>query len=134
MKKLKLILWLIFIGIIGLVVYQNQEYLLAKQSMLFNFYISEEYQSPPMPNAVWFLSCLVIGFLISYFSNLVDRFRSSKIQKELTSKIDSQIDMISKLRSQLESQSLNTSAASSETTESPNIPPDPEASDQSSNA
>jgi ABC-type transport system involved in multi-copper enzyme maturation permease subunit len=126
MKKLKLILWLIFIGIIGLIVYQNQDYLLAKQSMLFNSYLSEPYQSPPMPNAVWFLSCLVIGFLISYFSNLVDRFKSSKIQKELTAKIDSQIDMISKLRSQLESQGMNSSAAPSETVENQSIPPDPQ--------
>ena len=124
MKKLKLILWVIFIGIIGLIVFQNIEYLLAKQSMLFNFYFREPYQSPPMPNAVWFLSCLVIGFLISYFSNLVDRFKSNKIQKELTAKIDSQIDMISKLRNQLETQGMNSSTTPSEVTDNQSMPTD----------
>lgn len=124
MKQLKLILWIIFIGILGLIVFQNLEYLLQKQSLLFNFYVSEPYQSPPLPNAVWFLACLVIGFLISYFSGLVEKYKSGKIQKELRSKLDSQIDMISKLRSQLESQATVSSETSSETPENQDMPPE----------
>lgn len=124
MKKLKLILWLIFIGIFGLIVFQNQEYLLMKQSLLLNTYLSEPYQSPPIPNAIWFISCLVIGFLISYFSNLVERYRSGKIQKELSAKIEAQIDMISKLRTQLEPQGADTS---SEPDEIINVPSEPQA-------
>ncbi len=133
MKKLKIFLWVILIGILGLIMFQNKEYLLEQQSMTFNFYVSEEYQSPPLPNGVWFLACIVIGFLVSYFFNLVDRFKANRTQKELQAKIDSQIDMISKLRSQLETIETPLSETSPiEPVEDTSSTPDPQIPNQPS--
>lgn len=124
MKKLKIVLFLLFIGIIGLIVFQNKEYMFMEQGLQFNTYLSDPYYSPPFPNAIWLVLCIAIGFLVSYFSNLVERYRSNKVQRELNAKIESQIDMISKLRAQLEPQGAGVGTESQDTDQSTEAPPD----------
>jgi len=103
MKKLKILLWIIIIGFIALVFFQNKDFFIAKQGLKLNLYFAGPYQSPELPHVLWFLATLSIGLLISYFYGLAERFKLKKIIKGLNAKIDTQMEMISQIRSELES-------------------------------
>ncbi|MBW2368732.1 MAG: LapA family protein [Deltaproteobacteria bacterium] len=107
MKKVKVVLWFILIGFVSLVFFQNQEFLLSKQTIALDLYLTEAFQSPELPNAVWFAAALFIGLLLAYFVSLVERFRSNKTIKELKSKLNSHADMVSRLRTELESTKIS---------------------------
>jgi hypothetical protein len=113
MKKVKIALWVILLGITALIAYQNKAFFLEKQSFTVNFYIGDIHQSPQWPNAVWFLACFSLGLLIAYFFGLMERFRSNRTIKDFKAKTESLLDMISQLRKELESRkSLSTPAPS----------------------
>lgn len=111
MKKFKIALWIILLGMICLIGYQNQNYFLEKHSLMVNFFIGGIHNSPEWPNVVWFLACFAIGLLIAYFFSLMERFRSNKTIKDYKAKTDSLLDMISQLRQELESRKSPAPAA-----------------------
>jgi hypothetical protein len=103
MKNLKIVLWLILVGITALIVFQNWEFFSLKKSLMVNVYLAPHYNTPELPYAVWFFACFFIGLLIAYFFSLMERFKSRKTIKELNAKTDSLLEMISQLRKELES-------------------------------
>jgi uncharacterized membrane protein YciS (DUF1049 family) len=103
MKKLKIILWVIIVAFIALVFFQNRDFFISKQGLILNLYFTNAYQSPKLPLIVWFLATLMIGFLISYLFGLTERFKLKKVIKGLKAKTDTQMEMITKIRSELES-------------------------------
>ena len=82
MKKIKLIIWLIIIGLLGTIMYQNRDFFLAKQSLGIDL-ISSQYQSPEIPTALFFTAFFLFGWLIAYLFSLADRFRAAKTIKGL---------------------------------------------------
>ena len=102
MKKLKIILWIIILAFVALVFFQNKDFFLGKQVLTLNLYFTNAYQGE-LPLIVWFLITLIIGLLISYFFGLAERFKLKKVIKGLKAKIDTQVEMITKIRSELES-------------------------------
>lgn len=102
MKKSKIVFWLIIIAVVGLIVWENMEFFAKTQSFTLNTYLADPYVSPPLPHGVWFLACFVIGFLIAYFSSLMESFKAKKTIKELLAKADSHRDIIAQLRRALE--------------------------------
>ncbi|MFH0725279.1 MAG: LapA family protein [Pseudomonadota bacterium] len=103
MKKVKILLWIILLGITALIVYQNKTFFLEKHSFTVNFFVGDILHSPEWPNIAWFLACFFLGLLIAYFFSLMERFRSNKTIKDLNAKTESLLDMISQLRKELES-------------------------------
>jgi hypothetical protein len=103
MKKLKLIPWIILVVFIALIFFQNKDFFIAKQGLKLNLYFAGPYQSPELPQIIWFLATLSIGLLISYFYTLTERFKLKKIIKGLKAKIDTQMEMITQIRGELES-------------------------------
>ena len=103
MKKLKIILGIIVVVFIALVFFQNKDFFISKQGLNLNLYFKDAYQSPELPLIVWFLTALIIGLLISYFLGLTERFKLKKTIKELKAKIETQMEMITQIRSELES-------------------------------
>jgi uncharacterized integral membrane protein len=103
MKKVKIALWIILLGLTALIVYQNKTFFLEKHSFTVNFFVGGIQQSPEWPNVAWFLACFFLGLLIAYFFSLMERFRLNKTIKELKAKTESLLDMISQLRKELES-------------------------------
>ncbi len=82
MKKVKIAFWIILIGFFATIVYQNQEFFLAKQSLVINL-LFQTYYMPETQNAVLCAAFFLLGFLIAYISGLTERFRSSKTIKGL---------------------------------------------------
>ena len=103
MNKVKFVIGILIIGLLGLIVHQNQELFLNKQSFRLYLFVTDEYQAPDLPNAVFFLACFLIGLLISYFFSLSERFKSKKMIKNLSASVDSHIRELSALKGEVES-------------------------------
>jgi len=85
MKKVKLILWLLVLGFMGLVIFQNEGYFLdTEQTLRLNLWVFPEYHSPKLPMVYFDLVFFVYGLLVAYFFGLPERFRSRRAIKRLT--------------------------------------------------
>jgi uncharacterized coiled-coil protein SlyX len=109
MQKVRIIVWVIISGFIGLVLFQNKVFFLEKQIFDIDLMI-KQYHSPEIYNGALFLGCLLTGLLLSYFSSLLERFKAKKTIKHLDAqvttyndKIDSYNKKIASLESELAS-------------------------------
>jgi len=98
MKKATLIIWVIILGFIALVIFQNQTFFLAKNSLRLNFGISEEYLSPQLPNAVILLIFFFSGVIIAYLFSFSARFKAKRTIKKLNTNIATNINELSELK------------------------------------
>jgi len=115
MKKIKILLWVIFLGLIAIIFFSNKDYFLVKQSIQINIPFSEPFQIQELPNAIYFLIFFLAGFLIAYFISLSERFKSKKTIKNLNAAATSQLEEISVLKKEidsLKSSAFNSQAAS----------------------
>ena len=115
MKKVKIVLWVIFLGFIAIIFFSNKDYFLAKQGIQINIPFSEPFQIQELPNAIYFLVFFLAGFLIAYFISLSERFKSKKTIKNLNAAATSQLEEISVLKKEidsLKSSAFNSQAAS----------------------
>lgn len=87
MKKVKVVLWVLFILFLALVYYQNQDYFLTRQSLEINFLI-DGYTTPPIPNIMFILGSFIVGFLACSFFNLLARFQSITTIRELSEELE----------------------------------------------
>ncbi len=86
MKKVKLAFWLILVGLMGIVFWQNQAFFLEKKSVGIN-YVVGSYQSPELQIVLYFLIFFLAGLLISYFHSLSERFAARKTIKKLNEEL-----------------------------------------------
>jgi len=85
MKKVKLIIWLLVLGLMGLVIYQNEGYFLnTEQSLRLNLWVVPEYHSPQLPMVFFYLVFFLYGLIVAYLFGLPERFRNRKSIKRLT--------------------------------------------------
>ena len=113
MKKVKIALWIIFLGFIAIIFFSNKDYFLAKQGIQINLFFREAFQIKELPNVVYFLIFFLAGFLIAYFISLSERFKSKKTIKNLNAAATSQLEEISVLKKEMDS--LKSSAFNSQT-------------------
>ena len=78
MKNIKIAFWVIFIGFIVLLLFQNQNIIVAKQSFKLDLMVADEYHTPELPNGIVYFVCLLMGFFIAFFTGLADRFKFKK--------------------------------------------------------
>jgi len=102
MKKTKYIFYLLFLAVIGLFGYQNQDFFMAKTSLRFDPFIREPYQIQALPNAVLFLVAFLAGLLLAYGYSLSGRFKSGRTIKQLNATVAGQAEQISHLRGDTE--------------------------------
>ena len=86
MKQVKLIFWLLILGFMGLVFFQNKAFFLVKNSLQIDLWF-EKYTIPEIANGLYFLGCFLIGLLLAYFYQLPERFRSGKNIKQLNAEV-----------------------------------------------
>lgn len=103
MKKVKIVLWIIFLGLIAIIFYSNKDYFLFKQGIQINIPFAEPFQIKELPNATYFLIFFLAGFLIAYFISLSERFKSKKTIKNLNAAATSQLEEISVLKKEIDS-------------------------------
>ncbi|MDY6822472.1 MAG: LapA family protein [Thermodesulfobacteriota bacterium] len=100
MKKIKIGFWLIVIGLIALVIYQNRDFIFIQHHFGVDL-LFVSYQTPEWPNIVILLGFMVVGFLAAYIPGLTHRFRSNKTVKELNRRLKTYSDKINALEREL---------------------------------
>lgn len=102
MRKFKILLTLLILAVLGTIFYQNKGYFLAAPLITFNVYF-RQYEFSTVSNATMILGAFVVGVLLTYFMTLAQRYRTSKMVKNLQETISQQQEAIAGLRSQMES-------------------------------
>jgi uncharacterized integral membrane protein len=103
MKKTTLIIWAIIFGFMALVIFQNQAFFMARQSLRINFGIFDVYHAPEFPIAVIFLIFFLAGIVIAYLFNFPARFRARQTIKKLNATIASHNSEVAGLKSEIQS-------------------------------
>ncbi len=101
MGNLKTGLWIVIVGFVVLLFFQNQEVFLAKRTLRMDLLFAN-YQSPELPDVLLFICTFIIGYLISYFVNLSSRFKFKKLIKQLHSTLDAQQKELTGLKSEID--------------------------------
>ena len=101
MGNLKTGLWIVIVGFVVLLFFQNQEVFLAKRTLRMDLLFAN-YQSPALPDVLLFICTFIIGYLISYFVNLSSRFKFKKLIKQLHSTLDAQQKELTGLKSEID--------------------------------
>jgi uncharacterized integral membrane protein len=102
MKKFKIATWAVLIGFIIILIYQNQNFFLGKQSLRINLLVAD-YQTGAIYNLLLFFICFVAGLLLGAYFVLMDRLKYKKKLKTLNAQNDSHLAEIKTLQRELES-------------------------------
>jgi uncharacterized integral membrane protein len=100
-KRVKIGVWVIVIGFLALMVFQNQNFFLARQSLGLNLYF-KNYSLPEVVNIFLFFICFLAGLLFAAYFLFFDRFKLKKINKTLNTTINTHLEKISSLEKELE--------------------------------
>jgi uncharacterized integral membrane protein len=101
MKKATLIIWVIIFGFIALVIFQNQTFFLAKNSLNFNLGVLAPYQSPELPNWVLVLFFFFFGLIIAHLFSLSARFKARRTIKKLNIAVTTHDKELSELKREI---------------------------------
>jgi len=102
MKKATLIIWVIIFGFVALVIFQNQAFFLAKNSLNLNLGVLAPYHSPELPNAVLVLFFFFSGLIIAHLFSFSARFKAKRTIKKLNSAITTHDNEVSELKREIE--------------------------------
>lgn len=101
MKKIKNALWIIIIGFIGLVMFQNKDFFMARQSFGVDLGFVN-YEIPEIYNAILFFAFFAIGLLVAYCFSLFGKYKANKIIKDLKTSVTSNMEQMSALKNELD--------------------------------
>ncbi|BBO73326.1 hypothetical protein DSCW_07430 [Desulfosarcina widdelii] len=110
MKKVKIALWVVIFGFVGLLIFQNRGFFMADSRLMLDlgfFY----YETPFLANAIFFVAFFLVGVLISYFFGLFRQFRDAKTIKTLKAKEASLVETVSSLEKRLSNSEATATAA-----------------------
>jgi uncharacterized membrane protein len=119
MKKVKYALWAVLLALVGIIIFQNQEYFFARQGFDVDLWVTGPYQSPEAYNIVYFLGCFLIGFFLAYLMGLADKYRAKKTVKKLNATIDAQLEKLSSMKGDLEGRKPKAPASTEAPKEAP---------------
>jgi len=121
MKKLKLVLWLIVLGLIAVIVYQNREFLMASQKIEVDLWVQE--YGAELTMGVILLGLFLGGLLISYFLSLAYRFKTRKAIRKLNEELNAERKKVSELEARLDRQSIPASSSESQSAAETSVSP-----------
>jgi hypothetical protein len=102
MNKVKLVLWLLILGAMALVVFQNEGYFMeTQQTLRLNLRVFPEYHSPNLPLVAFHLLFFLFGLIVAYLFGALDRWRRRKAVSRLTAETSAQRDEIEILKADL---------------------------------
>ncbi|HCY86494.1 MAG TPA: hypothetical protein DHV36_15265 [Desulfobacteraceae bacterium] len=103
MKTIKFLFFLIILGFLGLLGYQNQDYFLATTALNIDLKVkSIHYTAYPLPNYAYWGICFAIAFLYMAFKGMIKSFKLGREIKRRDSKIDTLNGKITDLQERLD--------------------------------
>jgi len=103
MKKATLIIWAIIVGVMALLIFQNQKFFLTNQSLRVNLGVLEVYNTPELPIAVMVLLFFLAGYILAYLFNASARFKAKRSIKKLNTTMASHSQEMAGLRGEIDS-------------------------------
>jgi|GEM_PF-5390312 len=88
MRKLKFFLAVVLLGVFGLLIYENRALFGQWYAFDFNLFFYE-YKAPKLMVGVYFIAVFLLGFLIAYFSGLMEKYRLRRIIRSLENELAS---------------------------------------------
>ncbi len=101
MKKATLIVWVIILGIIALVIFQNQTFFMTHHALRLNLGVVSGDLPPNLPIAVVFIFFFFSGLVIAYLFGLSTRFKARRTIKKLNATIMSHENEATELQKEL---------------------------------
>jgi hypothetical protein len=103
MKTIKYILWLIILGLLGLLIYENRDYFLTVQSLTLDFKLgSLRWELPGLQNIAYMGITFFAGLIIAGIKGIAAGLRMKKEIKNNNATIDSLNSRIDSLKTDLE--------------------------------
>lgn len=103
MKKIKLLLWLIILGLLGTLIYQNSEYFMTSVSLNFDLKIASwSWTIPELQNIAYFGICFLLGLIMAGLKGFVVSFKLSKEIKTKEAALTSLKEQVNTLKTELE--------------------------------
>jgi predicted membrane protein len=112
MKKVKIALWILIFGFVGLVILENQVFFKTKTKFILDLWLWNK--EAILPNWWVFTAFFLVGVLITYFFSLFKHYKDAKTIKMLKSKEASLVEAVSTLEKQLAQQSATTGTGASD--------------------
>lgn len=103
MKKVKIALWIVIFGFVGLVIFENKGFFMKESQLVLDLGFFN-YETPLLENAIFFVAFFLLGILISYFFGLFKHYKDAKTIKMLKAKETSLVEAVSTLEKQLSQQ------------------------------
>jgi uncharacterized integral membrane protein len=100
-KRVKIGIWVIIIGLLALLVHQNQDFFLARKSLGLNLYF-KNFSLPEVVSLFLFFICFLAGLLFAAYFIFLDRFKLKKTNKTLNTTINTHLEKISLIEKELE--------------------------------
>ena len=101
MGKFRTGIWIVIIVLLMLLFFQNQSVFLSSRSLQMDLYVVK-YQTPELPDGLYYLATLIIGLLIAYLFALADRFKARRAIKSLSANIDFHRQEVTTLKKEIE--------------------------------
>jgi len=114
MKKVKILLWLVILGLLALGVYQNLEVLKKQVALNLDLWVLGPYEAE-LRFGVMLLGLFIAGLLIAYFFSLAHRFKTRKTIRKLNDSLEAERKKVSELESRLGHQIISTGTDESAT-------------------
>ncbi len=103
MKTIKVLFWLIILGLLGTLIYQNSDYFMAKVALDLDLKVSNwNWTIPELQNVAYFGICFLLGLFLSGAKGLLTKFRLKKEIKAQNTTIDSLREEVNTLKTELE--------------------------------
>ncbi len=103
MKKIKLLLWLIILGLLGTLIYQNLDYFMTTVALKFDLKVASwNWTIPELQNIAYFGICFLSGLILAGLKGFVVSFRLSKEIKAKNTTITSLKEQVNTLKTELE--------------------------------
>jgi hypothetical protein len=103
MKKIKLLLWLIILGLLGVLIYQNLEYFMTTVALKFDLKVASwNWTIPELQNIAYFGICFLLGLILAGLKGFVVSFKLSKEIKTKDASLTSLKEQVNTLKTELE--------------------------------
>jgi uncharacterized integral membrane protein len=100
MNKIRTGIWIVILVLLMVLFFQNQSIFLSSRTLQMDLYFVK-YQTPELPDGLYYLATLIIGLLISYLFGLGDRFKARRAIKSLSATIDSHRQEMTTLKKEI---------------------------------
>jgi len=103
MKTIKFLFWLIILGFIGIIIYQNLDYFMAKTALKIDLKISSwNWTIPELQNIAYLGICFLLGLFLAGIRGFVIKFSLKKDIKKKDAAIVSFKEKLAELKSELD--------------------------------